>query len=95
MSYIEYADKYLPGEVYRSTYGGAGTNPFYQVYAKAKKGVKFTPQEEDTMSGESFQRFLNLQRDPASLYQEAIKYPQGFNQYMSMVREFGLNPDSV
>ena len=95
MAYIEYADKYLPGEVYRSTYGGADTNPFLRVYAKARKGVKFTPQEEGTMSGESFQRFLNLQRDPASLYQEAIKYPDGFNQYMSMVREFGLNPGSV
>ena len=51
MAYIEYADKYLPGEVYRSTYGGADTNPFLRVYAKARKGVKFTPQEEDTMSG--------------------------------------------
>jgi len=95
MAYIEYADKYLPGEVYRSTYGAASTNPFYQVLSKAKKNVKFYPNEEDTMSGESFQRFLNLQRDPASLYQEAIKYPEGFNQYMSIVREFGLNPGSV
>jgi len=95
MSYIEYADKYLPGEVYRSTYGSASTNPFYKALTEAKKKVKFYPDEEDTMSGESFQRFLNLQRDPASLYQEAIKYPEGFNQYMSIVREFGLNPGSV
>lgn len=95
MAYIEYADKYLPGEVYRSTYGAASTNPFYKVLTQSKKNVKFYPDEEDTMSGESFQRFLNLQRDPASLYQEAIKYPEGFNRYMSMVREFGLNPDSV
>jgi hypothetical protein len=95
MSYIDYADKYLPGEVSRSTYGAASTNPFYKVLMKAKGKVKFYPDEEDTMSGESFQRFLNLQRDPASLYQEAIKYPDGFNQYMSIVREFGLNPGSV
>jgi hypothetical protein len=95
MAYIEYADKYLPGEVYRSTYGAASTNPFYQVLSKAKSKVKFYPNEEDTLSGESFQRFLNLQRNPASLYQEAIKYPEGFNQYMSVVREFGLNPGSV
>lgn len=95
MSYIEYADKYLPGEVYRSTYGAASTNPFYKALTEAKKKVKFYPDEEDTMSGASFQRFLNLQRDPASLYQEAIKYPEGFNQYMGIVREFGLNPGSV
>lgn len=95
MSYIEYADKYLPGEVSRSTYGAAATNPFYQVFSKAKSKFKFSPNEEDTMSGESFQRFLNLQRNPSALYAEAIKYPEGFNQYMSIVREFGLNPGSV
>ncbi len=95
MSYIEYADKYLPGEVSRSTYGAASTNPFYKVFIQAKNKVKFNPDNQDTMSGEYFQRFLNLQRDPSSLYQEAIKYPDGFNQYMSMVREFGLNPGSV
>lgn len=95
MSYAEYADKYLPGEVYRSTYGAASTNPFYRALSKAKSKVKFYPDEDSTFSGESFQRFLNLQRDPASLYTEAIKYPDGFNQYMSMIREFGLNPDSV
>jgi hypothetical protein len=95
MAYIEYADKYLPGEVYRSTYGAASTNPFYKVLAQAKKNVKFYPDEQDTMSGESFQRFLNLQRNPSSLYSEAVKYPKGFNQYMSLVQEFGLNPGSV
>jgi len=95
MAYIEYADKYLPGEVYRSTYGAASTNPFYKVLAQSKKNVKFYPNEEDTMSGESFQRFLNLQRNPSALYAEAVKYPEGFNQYMSLVNEFGLNPGSV
>lgn len=95
MSYIEYADRYLPGEVYRSTYGAASTNPFYKVLMQAKNKVKFYPDEQDTMSGESFQRFLNLQKNPASLYTEAVRYPEGFNRYMSMVEEFGLNPGSV
>lgn len=95
MSYIDYADKYLPGEVSRSVYGSASTNPFYKVLTEAKKKVKFYPDEEDTMSGESFQRFLNLQRNPSSIYLEAVKYPSGFNQYMNIVQEFGLNPGSV
>lgn len=92
MSYIEYADKYLPGEVYRSQYG---SNPFSQVVGKGRKNVRFVPEEQDSMSSEYFQRFLNLQKDPSSLYQEAIRYPEGFNKYMSIVREFGLNPGSV
>lgn len=95
MSYIEYADKYLPGEVYRSTYGAASNNPFYKVLSQQKKNVKFYPDESTSMQGEMFQRFLNLQRDPASLYKDAVKYPEQFNEYMSLVREFGLNPASV
>lgn len=98
MSYLEYADKYLPGEVYRSTYGDtAALNPFYKVLSKGRKNVKFTPSDDDTttMDSESFQRFLNLQRNPSSLYLEAVRYPKGFVEYMNLTSEFGLNPGSV
>lgn len=92
MAYIEYADKYLPGQVYRSQYG---SDPFLQVVGRGRSNVKFTPGEGDSMSSEYFQRFLNLQRNPSSLYEEAVRYPEGFTKYMGMVREFGLNPASV
>ena len=92
MSYIDYADKYLPGEVYRSQYG---SNPFAQVIGKGRKNVRFNPEEQDSMSSEHFQRFLALQRNPASLYAQAVRYPEQFTQYMNMAQEFGLNPDSL
>ena len=78
MSYADYADKYNPGEYYRSTFG---PNRF-----------RFTPNTETTMDSESFQRFLNLQRNPESLFNEAVKYPNGFTDYMSFMNEFGLTP---
>lgn len=50
MAYADYSDKYSPGEYYRAVYG--------------KNRFLFTPNTETTMDSESFQRFLNLQRDP-------------------------------
>jgi hypothetical protein len=44
------------------------------------------------MDSESFQRFLNLQRNPESLFSEAVKYPKGFTDYMNFMQEFGLTP---
>ncbi len=73
MSYIQYANKYLPGRFNRFT-------P--------------KPQRQNSMSSERFQRFLSLQRDPTSLYKQAVRFPAGFTNYMSMVQEFGLDPSS-
>ena len=38
---------------------------------------RFVPDTQTTMDSESFQRFLNLQRNPESLFMEAVKYPKG------------------
>jgi hypothetical protein len=73
MSYIQYADKYLPGRFNRFT-------P--------------KPRRQDSMSSKHFQRFLSLQRDPTSLYRQAVRLPEGFTNYMNMVQEFGLDPSS-
>lgn len=78
MSYSDYSDKYLPGEYLRAKFGS---------------GVfRFVPDTQTTMDSESFQRFLNLQRNPESLFSEAVKYPKGFTDYMSFMQEFGLTP---
>lgn len=78
MAYADYSDKYSPGEYYRSVYGA---NRF-----------RFVPDTETTMDSDSFQRFLNLQRDPDSLFNAAVKYPKGLTDYMSFMTEFGLTP---
>lgn len=78
MAYSDYSDKYSPGEYYRAVYG--------------KNRFLFTPNTETTMDSESFQRFLNLQRDPDSLFTQTVKYPKGFTDYMSFMTEFGLTP---
>jgi hypothetical protein len=78
MAYNDYSDKYLPGEYYRATLGSGR--------------LRFTPDTQTTMDSESFQRFLNLQRDPESLFTQAVKYPKGFTDYMSFMSEFGLAP---
>lgn len=87
-TYADYGSQYLPGEYYRSTYGDVSSSPFYRVMARGKQNIKFSPTEETSMQGESFQRFLNISRNPAMLYAEAVKYPQGFTDYMNFVNEF-------
>jgi hypothetical protein len=78
MAYKDYADKYLPGEYYRAT---SGSGRF-----------RFTPDTQTTMDSESFQQFLNLQRNPESLFTQTVKYPKGFTDYLSFMSEFGLAP---
>ena len=78
MSYSNYSDAYLPGEYLRSTFGSGR--------------FRFVPDTQTTMDSESFQRFLNLQRNPESLFSEAVKYPKGFTDYMNFMQEFGLTP---
>jgi len=78
MAYGSYSDKYTPGEYYRAVFGA---NRF-----------RFVPDTQTTMDSESFQRFLNLQRNPESLFTETVKYPKGFTDYMSFMTEFGLTP---
>jgi hypothetical protein len=81
MTYSTYGSQYTPGEYYRSLFG--------------KNRFKLTPDTETTMDSESFQRFLNLQRDPKNLFNEAIKFPKGFTDYMAFTTEFGLNPGAL
>lgn len=46
--------------------------------------------ESKTVSpGSSFERFLNLQRDPNSLIAEKMKVPAGFTQAINMASGFG------
>jgi hypothetical protein len=78
MAYSDYSDKYLPGEYLRGVFGSGR--------------FRFAPNTETTMDSESFQRFLNLQRDPEALFTQTAKYPKGFTDYMSFMTEFGLTP---
>jgi hypothetical protein len=81
MSYSQYSDQYTPGEYYRNAFG--------------KNRFAFTPSTETTMDSESFQRFLNLQRNPQSLFLNSVRYPKGFTEMMSLASEFGLNSNSL
>jgi len=78
MSYTQYGDKYTPGEYYRQLFG--------------KNRFRLTPNTETAMDSESFQRFLNLQRDPRNLFSENVKLPKGFTDLMAISSEFGLSP---
>jgi hypothetical protein len=77
MAYTQYGDSYTPGEYYRQLFG--------------KNRFRFTPNTETAMDSESFQRFLNLQRNPSTLFDESVKLPKGFTDYMALASEFGLN----
>jgi hypothetical protein len=81
MAYSQYADKYLPGEYYREVFG--------------KNRFAFSPGTETTMDSASFQRFLNLQRNPQGLFLESVRYPKGFTEMMALSSEFGLNSNSL
>jgi hypothetical protein len=81
MAYSQYSDQYSPGDYYRAVFG--------------KDKFKFTPSTETPMDSESFQRFLNLQRNPESLFSSTVKYPKGFTDYMAFASEFGLDPGAL
>lgn len=71
-------DNYLPGDYLRSRFGSGR--------------FRFVPDTQTSMDSEIFQRFLNLQRNPESLFTQTVKYPKGFVDYMNFMQEFGLTP---
>ena len=81
-SFADYLDtSYLPGDIYR-----AGTSQYRQEpqavteYIAGKK-FKFDPGKDD---GSLFQKFLNLQANPESLFLNKIKLPENFQRFSNM-----------
>jgi hypothetical protein len=74
MSFADYLDSDVsPGEVYRAKYGeGILFNPQGKVDYMTDKKFKFKPKE----TGELFQRFLALQKDPEVLFKASTPMPK-------------------
>ena len=80
--YSNYIDQeYLPGEVYRSGLGEYRYEPQAVTEYIANKKFKFDPGKDD---GFVFQRFLNLQANPESLFLNNIKLPENFQRFSNM-----------
>ncbi len=76
MKYIDYADKYLPGEVYRS--GLSEYTPQQRLNYKINKKFKFKSDNKDS-SLMSFQDLLNVANNPTVMMQSELnKMPSGF-----------------
>jgi hypothetical protein len=73
MSFADYLDSDVsPGEVYRAKYGeGILFNPQGKVDYMTDKKFKFKPKE----TGDLFQRFLALQKDPEVLFKASTPMP--------------------
>jgi hypothetical protein len=73
MSFADYLDSDVsPGEVYRAKYGeGILFNPQRKVDYMTDKKFKFKPKE----TGDLFQRFLALQKDPEALFKASTPMP--------------------
>jgi hypothetical protein len=73
MSFADYLDSDVsPGEVYRAKYGeGILFNPQRKVDYMTDKKFKFKPKE----TGDLFQRFLALQKDPEVLFKASTPMP--------------------
>jgi hypothetical protein len=80
--YSEYIDKeYLPGEVYGAGLSEYRFEPQAVTEYIANKKFKFDPGKDD---GSMFQRFLNLQANPESLFLNKIKLPENFQRFSNM-----------
>jgi len=80
--YSEYLDQeYLPGEVYSSGLSEYRFEPQAITEYIANKKFKFDPGNDD---GSMFQRFLNLQANPESLFLSKIKLPENFQRFSNM-----------
>ena len=76
MKYLDYADSYLPGEVYRS--GMREYTPQQIMDYRTSKKFKFKPDKNGT-SMMTFQELLNVSRDPTIMMKSELnKMPSGF-----------------
>jgi len=78
--YADYLDSYLPGETYSAGLEDYQLQPQERLDYRNKKKFKFRPSSNVGSpildSGESFQTFLALQKDPQRLFAATAKMPQ-------------------
>jgi len=80
--FSEYLDyEYLPGEVYSSGLSDYRLKPQTVIDYITNKRFKFDGDED---RGESFQNFLRLQANPNALVEAKMKFPQRFEDFMSL-----------
>ena len=72
----------LPGEIRRSAYGAAVSDPLAITKYEASKRWNFRPEAD--VSGTSFQNFLNWQNNPDAALLAKVKLPSKFLTFMQM-----------
>lgn len=90
--FSDYVDSsYLPGEVYNSGLSEYREDPQFIVDYLTKKKFKFsdipnTGSIQDSLAkpGSSFERFLNLQNNPESLFTSKMRLPQKFQEFQAL-----------
>ena len=86
--FSDYVDSsYLPGEVYTSGLSELRKDPQRIIDYLTKAKFKFDEDEsQDSLvkPGSSFQRFLNLQNNPESLFTSKMRLPQRFQEFQSL-----------
>ena len=81
--FFDYVDaSYLPGEIRRSAYGTAASNPLAVTKYEANKKWNFQP--GSVVNGTSFQDFLNWQNNPDAALSSKVKLPSKFLAFMQM-----------
>jgi len=87
--FSDYVDSsYLPGEVYTSGLSELRKDPQRIIDYLTKAKFKFDEIDESQDSlvkpGSSFQRFLNLQNNPESLFTSKMRLPQKFQEFQAL-----------
>jgi hypothetical protein len=83
-SYVD--SDYLPGEIRRSTYETAATNPLAITKYETNKKWNFRP--ESSIDGTSFQNFLNWQKNPDVTLLSKVNLPSKFLTFMQMANGY-------
>jgi hypothetical protein len=85
--FFDYVDaSYLPGEIRRSVYGTAASNPLAVTKYEANKKWNFQP--GSAVNGTSFQDFLNWQNNPEAAMSSKVKLPSKFLAFMQMANGY-------
>lgn len=85
--FSDYLDTaYLPGEIRRSTYETASTNPLATTKYETNKKWNFQP--ESSVNKTSFQDFLNWQNNPDAALSSKVKLPSKFLTFMQMTNGY-------
>ena len=86
--FSDYVDSpHLPGEVYTSGLSELRKDPQKIIDYLTKAKFKFDGDEsQDSLvkPGSSFQRFLNLQNNPESLFTSRMRLPQKFQEFQAL-----------